>query len=118
MGNSHSHNRTSSGRQNTLNSRVLTGSDDSMALIRGSVGSSGKITRQSLHRMCVEFANVLRNNGIKPGDVVTVVDSNTVEFVVAFLGVTYARAVAAPLNQNYTTVRGYRYVRVGSMYGG
>jgi acyl-CoA synthetase (AMP-forming)/AMP-acid ligase II len=55
--------------------------------------------------MSIEFANVLRGNGIKPGDVVTVVDSNTIDFVVAFLGVTYARAVAAPLNQNYTTVR-------------
>ena len=28
-----------------------------------------------------------------------------VEFVISFLGVTVARAVAAPLNQNYTKVR-------------
>ena len=28
-----------------------------------------------------------------------------VDFIVAFLGVTYARAVAAPLNPNYKLVR-------------
>lgn len=85
----------------TLSSRLLSG--DGIALIRGGCGNKAKLTRNSLHRMCIEFANIIRSMGIKPGDVVTVVDSNTVEFVVAFLGVTYARAVAAPLNQNYTT---------------
>lgn len=100
MGNSQS--RRNSGNNGTLSTRVLSG-DDRIALIRGGCGNRAKLTKSSLHRMCVEFSNIIRGMGIKPGDVVTVVDSNTVEFVVAFLGVTYARAVAAPLNQNYTT---------------
>eukprot|EP00889_Picochlorum_renovo_P002140 jgi/Picre1/29170/NNA_004563.t1 len=97
MGNSQSRNKNGA----TLSSGVLVDNGSLVSLIRG--GGGGKITRSSLHQMSVEFANVLRGNGIKPGDVVTVVDSNTIDFVVAFLGVTYARAVAAPLNQNYTT---------------
>lgn len=60
------------------------------------------MTRGELHRLCVEFANTLRNNGVKPGDVVTIAEANTLEQVCIFLGCTYARAVAAPLNQNYT----------------
>lgn len=88
----------------TLSSRVLSSDDqERIALILGGCGDKARLTRSSLHRMCIEFANIIRGMGIKPGDIVTVVDSNTVEFVVAFLGVTYARAVAAPLNQNYTT---------------
>ena len=34
-------------------------------------------------------------------------DALQVDFIVAFLGVTYARAVAAPLNPNYKLVRHY-----------
>lgn len=101
MGNSQSRDKNSA----TLSSGVLVDNGSLISLIRG--GGGGKITRSSLHQMSIEFANVLRGNGIKPGDVVTVVDSNTIDFVVAFLGVTYARAVAAPLNQNYTTVRSF-----------
>lgn len=102
MGNSQSR---SSEVAATLSSRVLCGDVDEKktALIRGGCGNKAMLTRTSLHRMCIEFANIIRSAGIRPGDIVTVVDSNTLEFVVAFLGVTYARAVAAPLNQNYTT---------------
>ena len=35
---------------------------------------------------------------------VSLVDANTLEFVVAFLGVTLARATAAPLNASYSQV--------------
>ncbi len=36
----------------------------------------------------------------------TYVSSVQVDFIIAFLGVTYARGVAAPLNPNYTLVGG------------
>jgi acyl-CoA synthetase (AMP-forming)/AMP-acid ligase II len=106
MGNSHS-TPSAISAADTLASRVLCDAHSTTAIIKGgdvakSIASS-RISRGDLHRLCVEFANILRNNGVRPGDVVTVVDSNTLDFVVAFLGVTYARAVAAPLNQNYTT---------------
>ena len=91
----------------TLASEVLWGAPDSISVIKGgdeekSV-SAARVTRGDLHRLCVEFANTLRNNGVRPGDVVTIAEPNTIEQVVIFLGCTYARAVAAPLNQNYTT---------------
>jgi len=91
----------------TLAAQVLRGEPSSIALVKGgdrekSVSAS-RVTRGDLHRLCIEFANVLRNNGVRPGDVVTIAEANTLEQVVVFLGCTYARAVAAPLNQNYTT---------------
>lgn len=68
------------------------------------VGSGGRTyTRGEIHQLAIQFAETLRGSGISAGDVVTIADPNTIEFVVAFLGATYARAVAAPLNQNYTT---------------
>ena len=79
-----------------------TTSHTSLSVIKGS--QQGALTREELQRMAIDFARVLRNGGIQPGDTVTLVDPNTVEFVVAFLGTTFARAIVAPLNQNYTTV--------------
>ncbi|KAL4431652.1 hypothetical protein ABPG77_001494 [Micractinium sp. CCAP 211/92] len=73
--------------------------DDRPALLGGSGGPS--FTRGQLRRLAVQFAATLRAAGVQPGDTVTIAEPNTVEFVVAFLGTTLARAVAAPLNQNY-----------------
>ena len=58
----------------TLAAQVLRGEPSSIALVKGgdrekSVSAS-RVTRGDLHRLCVEFANVLRNNGVRPGDVV------------------------------------------------
>ncbi|KAK9828489.1 hypothetical protein WJX72_000277 [[Myrmecia] bisecta] len=61
-----------------------------------------RLSRGQLEEQIVELAHVLRESGIRPGDTVSIADTNTVEFVVAFIAVTYARAVAAPLNPNYT----------------
>lgn len=67
------------------------------------VGSGGRIfTRGEVHALATKFAMTLIEGGIKAGDVVTIAEPNTVEFVIAFLGCTYARGIAAPLNQNYT----------------
>lgn len=88
----------------TLFGSVVAGRDpNSPALIVGSGGPS--YTRSQVHDLAVQVARTLRASGVGPGDVVTLVDTNTVDFVVAFLGVTYSRAVVAPLNQNYTAVR-------------
>ncbi|PRW45703.1 2-hydroxyacyl- lyase isoform A [Chlorella sorokiniana] len=78
---------------------VLEGADDAPALLLGSGG--GALTRGQLRRLCNQFAASLRASGVQPGDVVTIAEPNTVEYVVAFLGTGLARAVAAPLNQNY-----------------
>ena len=70
------------------------------------VGSGGpKFTRHQVHQAAIQLAHTLRSSGVNPGDVITIAEPNTVDNVVMFLGVTYARAVAAPLNQNYTKVR-------------
>ncbi|MBI2704919.1 MAG: AMP-binding protein [Actinobacteria bacterium] len=47
-------------------------------------------------------ASALRAAGMGAGDVVGIVLPNGVDFLVAFLAVTSARAVAAPLNPSYT----------------
>lgn len=67
------------------------------------VGSGGRTyTRREIHDLATQFALTLVAGGIKAGDVVTIAEPNTVDFVIAFLGCTYARGIAAPLNQNYT----------------
>src|SRR5262249_2134109 len=43
----------------------------------------------------------LREGGIQAGEPVAIVLPNTLEFLVAFLATTWARAVAAPLNPGY-----------------
>ncbi|RMZ52179.1 hypothetical protein APUTEX25_001569 [Auxenochlorella protothecoides] len=78
---------------------VLGGSPDSPAIVVGSGGQ--KLTRGQFLELATQFAQSLRASGVQPSDLVTIVDSNTLEFAVAFLGTTLARAVAAPLNQNY-----------------
>jgi acyl-CoA synthetase (AMP-forming)/AMP-acid ligase II len=62
-------------------------------------GSS--ITYQSLARQIDALAGRLRQTGLEPGQVVAIVLANGPEFLVAFLGVTRARLVAAPLNPAY-----------------
>ncbi|KAG1660672.1 hypothetical protein FOA52_006833 [Chlamydomonas sp. UWO 241] len=65
-------------------------------------GGGGKCGRAELYAAVVDTASRLRAAGVKPGDVVSMAFANTIDFVVAFLGVTFARAVAAPLNAGYT----------------
>ena len=69
------------------------------------VGSGGPTyTRSQIHAGALEFARFLRSKNVHTGDVVTIAESNKPQFIIAFLGITYARAVAAPLNQNFTKV--------------
>jgi len=45
-----------------------------------------------------EFKNILVGASITPGSTVSIILGNTLEFVIAFLGVTNSRGLAAPLN--------------------
>ncbi|KAL0038994.1 hypothetical protein WJX77_004453 [Trebouxia sp. C0004] len=78
---------------------VLKGNSDAPGVI--CAGGGPTFTRGQLEDKIKYVANLLRNSGIKVGDTVSIAKANTVDFIVAFLGVTYARAVAAPLNPNY-----------------
>lgn len=78
---------------------VLTGNSDKPAVV--CAGGGPVYSRGQLEEKIKYVANLLRNGGIRPGDAVSIAKANTVDFIVAFLGVTYARAVAAPLNPNY-----------------
>lgn len=55
---------------------VLAGSDGSPAILGGSGGPS--FTRGELNALVIHFAESLRASGIKPGDVITIADANTV----------------------------------------
>ncbi|KAI5073231.1 hypothetical protein GOP47_0011244 [Adiantum capillus-veneris] len=72
---------------------------DNLALL-----SSGgpELTYAYLDAAVNEGATQLLRAGIKPGDVVALSFPNSIEFVLTFLAVIRARAVAAPLNSAYT----------------
>ncbi|KMZ67635.1 4-coumarate--CoA ligase-like 10 [Zostera marina] len=55
-----------------------------------------------LDQIVEKTALFLVASGVKPGDVIALSFPNTVEFVILFLAVIRARAVAAPLNKAYT----------------
>lgn len=55
---------------------VLLGDEDARALQVGSGGAS--FTRGQLRGLAAQFAATLRASGIKPGDVVTIAEPNTV----------------------------------------
>ncbi|ORX91463.1 acetyl-CoA synthetase-like protein [Basidiobolus meristosporus CBS 931.73] len=48
------------------------------------------------------FQKQLSSAGLKPGDAVSMALVNSLEFVVAFFGITGARMISAPLNPNYS----------------
>eukprot|EP00253_Pinus_taeda_P016298 PITA_16298 len=60
------------------------------------------VTYAELQRLVNICAAKLRNAGIGRGDVVALTFPNSIEFVILFLAVIRARAVAAPLNSAYT----------------
>ncbi|KAK9838743.1 hypothetical protein WJX74_002449 [Apatococcus lobatus] len=79
---------------------VLDGTPDEPSLILAEKASPVLYRKTLLHLACA-LALHLRKVGLKPGNVVTLLLSNTPEFVIAFFGITLARAIAAPLNPAY-----------------
>eukprot|EP00897_Mesotaenium_endlicherianum_P001322 jgi/Mesen1/1217/ME000129S00316 len=73
---------------------------DNSALIVAEGGPS--VTHAQLQAAIDAAAAQIKRAGVKPGDLVSLAFPNTLEFVVLFLGVVRARAVAAPLNAAYT----------------
>jgi acyl-CoA synthetase (AMP-forming)/AMP-acid ligase II len=59
------------------------------------------LTYGGFRAQVASLATALRHEGISAGDPVAIVLPNGAEFLVAFLGATWARAVAAPLNPAY-----------------
>lgn len=59
------------------------------------------LSRPVMRKASVGLARCLVGNGVKPKDVVAFALHNTVEFVVLFVGVAKAAAIAAPLNPAY-----------------
>nr|CAD1821022.1 unnamed protein product [Ananas comosus var. bracteatus] len=60
------------------------------------------LTHAQLHDLVESAAAAIAAAGVRPGDVVALTFPNTVEYVIMFLAVIRARAVAAPLNSAYT----------------
>lgn len=87
-----------------------------MATLSNSVSSSGRATAiivpgkptaveisyQQLTANVFSFQKRLAELGIKPQDAVSIALPNSYEFIVAFLAVSWQRAIAAPLNSAYT----------------
>ncbi len=60
-----------------------------------------RVTHAALRRQIEALAAALHRGGIRPGDPVSIVLPNGLEYLATFLAVTWARAVAAPLNPAY-----------------
>jgi len=61
------------------------------------------LTFQQLHEQAATLTKALQRGGVRPGDPVSIVLPNGLEFLTTFLATTWARAVAAPLNPGYKT---------------
>lgn len=59
------------------------------------------VTFAQLRRQTASLTEALRRGGVQTGDPVAIVLANGLEFLTTFLAVTWARAVAAPLNPAY-----------------
>src|SRR5690349_13303833 len=68
-----------------------------------SIPDGPKVTYRQLGDRIARVAGELRQGGIAAGDPVAIVLPNCLEFVAVFLGTTWARAIAAPLNPAYKT---------------
>ena len=62
---------------------------------------SATTSYRSLADQVEDLAGTLRASGLEPGQTVGIVLANGLEFLVAFLAVTRARLIAAPLNWAY-----------------
>lgn len=85
----------------TTLSRLLDGSDASVALVRASQPPA-EVTRQALRASAARCGAQLAKLGLQPGDVVSIALPNSIDFVAAFFGAACFRFVAAPLNPKYT----------------
>jgi long-chain acyl-CoA synthetase len=61
-----------------------------------------KITYRELDKLVIQFANVLIEIGVKPGDRVSLLLPNIPQIVIAYYGIWRAGAVAVPNNPLYT----------------
>ncbi len=86
---------------------VLKGHDDALAVAvtaeKG--GQPLRLSRAQLRALVASLARRIAAAGVKPGDVVSIAMTNTLEFLIAFLAITQARAIAAPFNAAYKQVR-------------
>src|SRR5207248_5793716 len=60
-----------------------------------------EVTYGQLQQQSEAVTAALRHGGVQAGDPIGIVLPNNLEFLVAFLATTWARAVAAPLNPGY-----------------
>jgi acyl-CoA synthetase (AMP-forming)/AMP-acid ligase II len=60
-----------------------------------------EVTYVQLQQQIDSVADTLRSLGVAPGDPIGIVLGNNLEYLVAFLATTWARAIAAPLNPGY-----------------
>jgi oxalate---CoA ligase len=60
-----------------------------------------EVTYGQLQKQIEAVTAAMREGGVQPGDPIAIVLPNNLEFLVAFLATTWARAVAAPLNPGY-----------------
>ena len=66
------------------------------------VSPDSRLTYRDLNRQSNAFANALLDLGVRPGDRVAVLSTNSMEFIVVHYGLAKMAAVMVPLNFRYT----------------
>jgi acyl-CoA synthetase (AMP-forming)/AMP-acid ligase II len=60
-----------------------------------------EVTYAQLQNQIEATSTALRNGGVQTGEPIGIVLPNNLEFLVAFMATTWARAIATPLNPGY-----------------
>lgn len=84
----------------TLAELLTNGGHDEPALV---VPQGPSVSYEGLGVQVEELASALKGAGVEPGQAVSIVLGNNIEFVATFLAVTRLGATAAPLNPSYTS---------------
>lgn len=85
----------------TLLELFATGHPSQSAVVVPTDGTPILATYRNLADQVSAVASALRRTGLQPGDPVSIVLPNGLDYLIAFLAVTRARLVAAPLNPAY-----------------
>lgn len=83
----------------TLAELLETGQSNHPAIV---IPDGPRVTYAELRAQVESLASALWEAGVRPGETVSIVLGNNLEYVVAFLAVVRVGAIAAPLNPNYT----------------
>lgn len=80
--------------------KSLADANDTIMMVHGITGET--LSAKQLLTRSIEMAKALLRDGIKPGDIVSIVSENRFEFVYIFFATIFLNCAVAPLNPTYS----------------